>query len=97
MDKKTINNRQAIYEFIVQFKIDHDGNSPTYREIMAAIGISSSSTVAYYLNQLEEAGLIIRPMEGGNSRVIEIPGAVWVPPQANIMEINLICKGMKAC
>lgn len=89
MNNKKINNRQAIYEFIVQFKIEHDGNSPTYREIMAATGLSSSSTVAYYLNQLEEAGFIIRSMQGGNSRVIEVPGGFWVPPESICLKAEI--------
>jgi SOS-response transcriptional repressor LexA len=45
---------------------------PTHREIMDACKISSTSVVAYYLDELEEAGLIERPGEPGSSRNIVV-------------------------
>ena len=33
---------EAVYRFIVEFKREHDGNSPTYREIMESCGVSST-------------------------------------------------------
>jgi SOS-response transcriptional repressor LexA len=45
---------------------------PTHREIQQACGISSTSVVAYYLEQLEEAGLIRRPAGKGSSRNIVV-------------------------
>jgi len=73
-------SREKLMAFIVAYKQDHDGNSPTYREMMAATGLSSTSMVAYHLEKLEQDGLIERPQSVGNSRVIEVAGGRWDPP-----------------
>lgn len=65
----------AIYSYIIRFKREHAGESPTTREIAAALGLSSTSVVQYHLEYLEAAGLIERP--AGKSRMISIPGAQW--------------------
>ena len=44
--------------------------TPTIREIGDACGITSTSLVSYYLDELELAGLIERPGEPGSSRNI---------------------------
>jgi len=46
----------AVYEAIKKSK----PLTPTIRELMKATGITSSSVVRYYLDKLEEAGLIER-------------------------------------
>lgn len=49
--------RVAIYRFIIEF--DRTYNlSPSYREIMAATGIPSTSVVRYHLNEMVKMGLI---------------------------------------
>lgn len=49
--------RVAIYRFIIEF--DRTYNlSPSYREIMAATGIPSTSVVKYHLNEMVKMGLI---------------------------------------
>ncbi len=63
------------FAFIVRFKRDHDGASPTSRDLMAALQIPSSSVAYNVLRQLERAGLI--QMEPGLSRSIRIPGGRW--------------------
>ncbi len=72
--------RKRLMQFIVDYKLAHDGNSPTYREMMRETGLSSTSMVAFHLEKLEEAGLIERPQQVGNSRVIEVVGGQWLPP-----------------
>jgi len=69
--------RERLMQFIVDYKTAHDGNSPTYREMMAATGLTTTSMVAYHLEKLEQAGLIERPQQVGNSRVIEVVGGEW--------------------
>lgn len=71
---------QAIYNFIIAFKKDNDGNSPTLREIARAAGISSSEATLYHLRKLERRGLIKRLPE--KSRGIKVIGAEWVAPVA---------------
>ena len=61
-----------IYEYIRDCIQTH-GVSPTVREICEAVDIKSTSTVHYYLQMLEERGLIVKdPMK---KRTIKIPGA----------------------
>lgn len=66
----------AMYEFIVGFKREHDGNSPTIREIGDALGMHSTSHIRWYLEKLEKRGLI--RIEGYASRCIEVMGGRWV-------------------
>ena len=80
--QKPISLRQkAILAFIIRFKRDSGGDSPTIREIGRAVGITSSAVVAHHMDALEERGLITRP--DGKARRITIPGGKWTyePPQ----------------
>jgi SOS-response transcriptional repressor LexA len=69
--------REKLFEFILEYKTAHDGNSPTYREMMAATGLTTTSMVAWHLEKLEAEGRIERPQQVGNSRVIEVVGGEW--------------------
>ncbi len=60
---------QAVYEFI-QEKITYDGYAPSVRDIAAALGIRSTSTVHAYMRRLEEKGYIQK--EQGKSRAVKI-------------------------
>jgi hypothetical protein len=75
MDKEL----QRLYRYLVNYKLEHDGNSPSYREIQAACGISSSSMVAYKLGRLRRLGLIDWPANKPVRNIIIIGGA-WRPP-----------------
>lgn len=52
-------SQNAIFEYIKN-KISQTGVAPSVREIAAAVGLRSTSSVQYNLNVLEEAGLIKR-------------------------------------
>jgi SOS-response transcriptional repressor LexA len=72
---------ERIYKYIVTYKRDHDGNSPTIREIMEECEISSTSMVVFYLNKLVGKGLIRRPEPLMGSRFttkIEVVGGKWI-------------------
>lgn len=73
--------QKAILSFIIRFKRDSGGDSPTYREIGRAIGITSNAVVAHHMNVLEERGYIMR--DGLKASRIAIPGGKWTydPPQ----------------
>lgn len=66
-----------VYEFIVSYKKKHDGNSPSMREIMTDLNISSTSVVTYHLEKLERMGLIKR-VANGQTRQIEVTGGRWM-------------------
>lgn len=70
---------QAVLGFIIRYKMEHDGISPTMREIAMRCDISSTSQVARSLEALEREGHIRRPEI--SSRHIEVVGGRWVAPE----------------
>lgn len=71
-------NKKKIYDFIVSFKREHGGNSPTVREIADAVGIGSISVVHWYLRSLQGLGMI--DLMGG-ARNIVVTGGIWIAPK----------------
>ena len=74
-------NQQKILDFI-KSEIDEKGYPPSVREICAAVGLRSTSTVHAHLNHLEEQGLIRRDstkpralevLDGSHSRGRSVP------------------------
>ncbi len=63
-------NQQKVFDYLLSR--ESDGLPPTVREICAATGIRSTSTVFAVLGALERLGLIER--EGGASRAVRIAG-----------------------
>jgi SOS-response transcriptional repressor LexA len=68
------NRAEAIFDFIIGYKMAHDGNSPSFRQISEALGFSLS-IIDRYLNELEETGLILR--DKFQARQICIVGGHW--------------------
>lgn len=59
MAKRKRNLRTEILRFVESF-VDENGYPPTYDEIRESVGLSSKSHVYYYLEALEDEGLIER-------------------------------------
>lgn len=76
--EKQNDKRDAILDFIVKYKAEHDGVAPTVREIQKATGISSTSVIDYHMLILERDGKI--RTERYQPRFIEVVGAEWIPP-----------------
>ena len=72
----TKTQKQDVYSFVCDYKAMHDGNSPTYRQIQEACGISSTGMVHYRLHRLQEQGLI-ELRQVGTSMVIIVKGGSW--------------------
>ena len=70
MEKLTA-KQQKIYDYIQTFSAEH-GYPPSVREIGAAVGLKSPSTVHFHLKGLEEAGVIIKAE--GKPRAITLSG-----------------------
>ena len=68
--------QQQIYDFILAFTGEH-GYPPSVREIGAAVGLKSPSTVHFHIKGLEEAGVIVKAE--GKTRAISLPGAPLGP------------------
>ena len=62
-------NQQRILDFI-KHEIEEKGYPPSVREICAAVGLKSTSTVHAHLNHLEEQGLIRR--DSTKPRTLEV-------------------------
>lgn len=72
---------KVVYNFILTYKAEHDGNSPSIREIVVGTGITSTSVVSYYLDRLVEHNMITVDFDApGKARNITIPGGRWLPP-----------------
>ena len=68
---------EAVYRYIIRYKRQHAGESPTRREIAAGVGIAPTSIVHHHLVVLERAGWVRVARPGGRARMIAIPGAEW--------------------
>jgi SOS-response transcriptional repressor LexA len=68
---------EQLFRFIVDFKSEHDGNSPTIREIMQACGITSTSVCSYNLKLLARSGRIRLCRDGVRASRIEVVGGHW--------------------
>ena len=71
--------QQRIYDFIQAFTAQH-GYPPSVREIGAAVGLKSPSTVHFHLKGLEDAGMIIKAE--GKTRAITLAS----PPRPAVAE-----------
>ena len=69
MARKITKRRQQIYDYIRSYQ-EEKGYPPSVREMAAAVGLSSPSTVHAHLNALEERGLIKR--DRTKPRAIEV-------------------------
>ena len=68
--------QQQIYDYILAFTTDH-GYPPSVREIGAAVGLKSPSTVHFHMKGLEEAGVIVKAE--GKTRAISLVAEPEVP------------------
>ena len=83
-------HRQRLNElmsFIIGYKRQHDGCSPTIREMVANTSYTSTSVLIYSLNRLEKEGKIKYSSENGESRRIMVVGGKWTY-SADTTEVN---------
>ena len=66
-----------IFRFIVKYKEDNNGISPTVAEIAEHMGGLSSSMVNMYLRTLQDQGRITLPPKGV-ARGIQVDKSAWV-------------------
>lgn len=79
----TQKTRYAIYDFIVWYKKEYDGNSPSVREIAEAVEINTTSTISMHIENLIEEGLLYRHphAEPKTARVLCVTGGSWKLPE----------------
>ena len=66
---RTSNKAELIVEFVNQF-VQENGFAPSVREIGAAVGLRSTASVSYHLQQLTAKGLLMSPGAKGQKRAI---------------------------
>lgn len=77
---RTSDKAQRILEFVNCF-MQENGYAPSVREIGAAVGLRSTATVSYHLQQLQEKGLLLASGGKGRKRAIvtaQRPGQIPV-------------------
>lgn len=86
MTKPKISKRQkSIYDYICTYTKDH-GYPPSVREIGAAVGLASPSTVHMHLKSLEEKGYIHR--DSNKPRTIEVVEERNDNPNVPLADVN---------
>ena len=73
-----------ILQAVIVYKTAHDGNSPDYRELMAAVGITSTQVMRSALRRMYRAGLIKKYPPG--RRAIETTRGSWTHPPIELTE-----------
>ena len=77
---RTSNKSELILDFVNQF-VQENGFAPSVREIGAAVGLRSTASVSYHLQQLQEKGLLLSPGAKGRKRAVvttQRPGQIPV-------------------
>ena len=76
---RTTNKADMILEFVNQF-VQENGYAPSIREIGQAVGLSSTASVSYHLQQLQAKGLLMSPGKGRKRSVVtaQRPGHIPV-------------------
>ena len=66
---RTSNKSEKIIAFVREYT-QENGFPPSIREIGAAVGLRSTASVSYHLQQLQEKGLLQAPIEKGRKRTV---------------------------
>ncbi len=66
---RTSTKQEEIYEFLRRFT-EENGYAPSVREICAAVGLRSTASVHYHLNELKKQGRIV--MEQNKNRTLTV-------------------------
>lgn len=75
--KDSTNRARRIMEFIAAHRTQKR-RSPTFREIGAQVGISSTSVVSYYINRLAKRGLLRIDREVSRGVSLTAAGAAFI-------------------
>lgn len=87
---KLTTKQQQIYDYMLAFKSEH-GYFPSVREIGAAVGLKSPSTVHFHMKGLEEAGIIVKAE--GKSRAISLVNTGPEPPANQVPVVGSVAAG----
>ena len=66
---RTSNKAEQILNYVNQF-VQENGYAPSVREIGAAVGLRSTASVSYHLQQLQDKGMLQNPGAKGKKRAV---------------------------
>ena len=66
---RTSDKAEKILDYVNQF-VQENGYAPSVREIGAAVGLRSTASVSYHIQQLQEKGMLMNPGAKGRKRAI---------------------------
>lgn len=72
--------REQILDFIIQYKLSHDGLSPSLREIGDGVELFSTGVIHQHIEKLIKQGYLAKYGQRYTSRSIMVVGAKWTPP-----------------
>lgn len=64
---------QRVFDVILKYKLEHDGISPTYRDLMRLARLNSTSAVSHQIDILVERNLIME-MDGATRSLMVVGG-----------------------
>ncbi|MFJ6085116.1 hypothetical protein ACIQI8_27280 [Streptomyces sp. NPDC092369] len=64
--------QKRILQWIREWAVEHDGATPSVRDISRCAGLSSTGPVGYELDRMAELGVIERTPERGTGRGIAL-------------------------
>lgn len=72
--------REVVLSALRQYLVDHYGQPPTLRQLMADTGLKSTSAVKFHVDELLKEGRVIRLSEDGKSltRNLGVPEGMYI-------------------
>lgn len=68
---------ELLYDKVIEYAKENNGNSPSYRGLKAMTGMSSISLIRHHLKLLHAYG-ILHVSFGGINRHISVPNSTWM-------------------
>ena len=85
---RTSNKAELILDYVNQF-VQENGYAPSIREIGAAVGLRSTASVSYHVQQLQQKGLLLGSGSKGRKRSIATASR-----QGQIPVVGVVTAGM---
>ena len=85
---RTSNKSELILNYVNQF-VQENGYAPSVREIGAAVGLRSTASVSYHIQQLQEKGLLQSPGVKGRKRSIVVGARAGQIPVVGVVTAGL--------
>ena len=85
---RTTNKAEKILDFVNEFTREN-GFAPSVREIGAAVGLNSTASVSYHLQQLQQKGLLVSPGGKGKKRSIVTPNRAGQIPVIGVVTAGM--------